>query len=91
MPRGCVVQIPCPQCSGKATYVVCTFHTEAEQLVRRRRCRFCDHRWYTVQNPEQLLSKCNIKWTGRSRIVQIQDEVQCLDPAAAEPPASSGG
>lgn len=74
MPRGCVVQIPCPQCGGRATYVVCTFRTEAEQLVRRRRCQFCDHRWYTVQDPEQTLSQYNIKWTGRSRIVSLTHE-----------------
>lgn len=74
MPRGCVVQIPCPQCGGKATYVVCTFHTETEQLVRRRRCKFCDHRWYTIQDPEQPLSKYVIKWNGRSRTVSLTDQ-----------------
>jgi transcriptional regulator NrdR family protein len=74
MPRGCAVQIPCPKCSGKSTYVVCTYHTETEQLVRRRRCRFCDHRWYTIQGPEQPLSQYSIKWKGRSRIVSLVDQ-----------------
>lgn len=73
MSRGCAVQIPCPQCGGKATYVVCTFHTDDEKLVRRRHCRFCDHRWYTIQGPEQPLSKYSIKWKGKSRIVSLID------------------
>jgi transcriptional regulator NrdR family protein len=74
MPRGCVVQIPCPQCGGNATYVVCTYHTETEQLVRRRHCKFCDHRWYTIQSPEKPLSQYLIKWKGRSRIVSLIDQ-----------------
>jgi transcriptional regulator NrdR family protein len=53
--------------------VVCTFHTEAEQLVRRRHCQFCDHRWYTVQSAEQPLSQYSIKWKGKSRIVSLID------------------
>jgi transcriptional regulator NrdR family protein len=53
--------------------VVCTFHTEAEQLVRRRHCQSCDHRWYTVQSAEQPLSQYSIKWKGKSRIVSLID------------------
>jgi transcriptional regulator NrdR family protein len=75
MSRGCAVQIPCPQCGGKATYVVCTFHTDDEQLVRRRHCQFCDHRWYTVQSAEQPLSKYRIKWKPGKRIVELTDEI----------------
>jgi len=68
------VQISCPQCGGKNTYVVCTYHTERHELIRRRHCRFCDHRWYTIQDPEQPLSKYRIKWKPGKRIVDLTDD-----------------
>jgi transcriptional regulator NrdR family protein len=75
MSRSGAIQIRCPQCGGRNTHVVCTFHTEAEQLVRRRHCQFCDHRWYTVQSAEQPLSKYRIKWKPDKRIVELTDEI----------------
>jgi transcriptional regulator NrdR family protein len=74
MPRGLTTQIPCVKCSGKNTHVVCTYQTAAGQIVRRRHCRFCDHRWYTIQDPEQPLSKYRIKWKPGKRIVELTDE-----------------
>lgn len=75
MPRGLAVQLPCPQCRGKNTYVVATFHTDKSQIVRRRHCKSCEHRWYTQQLPEQSLSQYKIKWTKRgTRIIEILED-----------------
>lgn len=72
MPRGLAVQLPCPDCHGTNTYVVCTKHTTDGDLIRRRVCRACNHRWYTQQKPEQLLSPYAIRWNHRgSRYVEV--------------------
>jgi len=74
MPRGLAIQIPCPQCGGSRTYVVATYHTEHDELIRRRRCDFCNHRWYTRQQPEQPVSQYRIKWKPGKRIVELTDD-----------------
>lgn len=40
--------------------VVATFHTEDSDLVRRRHCLFCSHRWYTFQPLEVPVSKAQM-------------------------------
>ena len=52
----------CPNCKGLAVRVVCTKTGEDGVTVRRRRCDNCKHRWYTVQYPEAVVSKDEIKW-----------------------------
>jgi DNA-directed RNA polymerase subunit M/transcription elongation factor TFIIS len=74
MPRGLAIQIPCPQCSSRNTYVVSTYHTVDYAMVRRRHCRSCNHRWYTQQQPEQPLDSYRIKWIDRQQhIVELTD------------------
>ena len=34
--------------------------------IRRRKCKHCDHRYYTAQSPEEVISKYQIKWSGSS-------------------------
>jgi len=66
------VQIPCPQCGSRVTYVVCTYHTVNYTMVRRRCCKTCGHRWYTQQQPEQPLDSYQIKWINKQRhIVEL--------------------
>ena len=47
----------CPKCRVYETRVVNTAFTEAREIVRRRRCAICDHRWYTIQMAEALLDE----------------------------------
>lgn len=75
MPRGLAIQVPCPMCQGTSTRVVATKHTDQGLLVRRRCCEDCDHRWYTLQTPEEVLSPYRIKWTRRgTRFVELVDD-----------------
>jgi transcriptional regulator NrdR family protein len=64
----------CPQCGEQTVYVTCTYPAQDEQLVRRRHCKSCDHKWYTLQAPEQPLSPYRIEWTHGTRNVRLLDE-----------------
>lgn len=32
------------------------------RIIRRRHCRSCDHRWYTIQQPEAEISQYDLVW-----------------------------
>ena len=60
----------CPSCDSPShqTRVVLTTRTQEDQVVRRRHCKACDHRWYTIQGKEQLLDGVAINWSGRDKV-----------------------
>lgn len=66
---------PCPKCGGPTT-VVSNFNTEnTDEIVRRRRCKDCGHRWYTIQERERLLESYRIAWhskSGNKRIIRLR-------------------
>lgn len=39
----------CPKCSSSALRVPITNNRLADQVVRRRQCADCGHRWFTVE------------------------------------------
>jgi len=52
----------CPQCQSNSARVVLTKKTLDNQIVRRRSCPECGHRWYTLQYPEIEVSSDEIYW-----------------------------
>jgi len=52
----------CPKCSHVRTRVVLTKRATNGVTIRRRFCPVCDHRWYSVQYPEVVVDKDEIKW-----------------------------
>jgi len=49
-----------------------TAYADGDQIVRRRHCQGCEHRWYTLQAPELLLPNDAFRWiekAGRRRTV----------------------
>ncbi len=48
-------ECPCCGTPGLNTYIKTTFYTENQEIIRYRRCRNCDHRWFTYQEPEMSL------------------------------------
>jgi len=52
----------CPECNSIRVRVVVTAPASNDSVVRRRKCLVCDHRWYTVQTPEQLLPQDQLQW-----------------------------
>ena len=52
----------CPECASNSARVVLTKKTKEAQIVRRRRCDSCGHRWYTLQYPEINISEEEVYW-----------------------------
>lgn len=50
----------CPACGAWITKVVMTkADFSCDELIRRRHCNFCDHRFYTRQVREEIV---DVKW-----------------------------
>jgi|LakMenE18May11ns_1017448.scaffolds.fasta_scaffold9160989_2 transcriptional regulator NrdR family protein len=67
-------QVPCVECGSVLTSVVSTSKLRNGLIVRRRRCRTCDHKWYTEQAPEIVLSPYRLIWNGR-KVFALKDDV----------------
>jgi len=61
----------CPACGSFNCRVVSTKRVVEGpyEVVRRRRCVTCDHRWYTAQEPEVNIGY--ISWAGTGDQVRI--------------------
>jgi transcriptional regulator NrdR family protein len=53
------IQTRCPNCEAFCTYVTVT-NTMFKYIMRSRKCTACDHRWYTYQTHEQVVSRYDI-------------------------------
>jgi transcriptional regulator NrdR family protein len=52
----------CPNCGAWITKVILTkFDDECANVVRRRHCEYCGHRFYTKQHHEELVE---VKWVN---------------------------
>ena len=50
----------CPSCGAWITKVVHTkLDDDCEQIIRRRHCEYCDHRFYSAQTIERVVE---VKW-----------------------------
>lgn len=58
------VEFPCPKCRGVKSRVVSTHSQDDGVRVRARKCLECGHRWFTAQDPEYLVRRDSISWTG---------------------------
>lgn len=56
----------CPRCGCKQTIMVLVRTDPTGIKIRRRKCKHCDHRYYTAQSPEEVISKYQLKWSGSS-------------------------
>ena len=70
------VGTPCPNCGSLITRVVNTTRSIDGQIVRRRWCEFCDHRYYTAQTAERFIPEGGMEWlsvprTQRTRPVRL--------------------
>ena len=56
----------CPECRSRRIHVVVTRpSTDNCHILRRRHCRTCDHRWYTLQDSERIVTGADFTWVGR--------------------------
>ena len=53
----------CPQCGSLVSRVILSRRAVVgKHVVRRRACNACTHRWYSIQPPEELVSKYQLVW-----------------------------
>ncbi len=55
----------CPHCNHPHLKVILTQRTELEEIIRRKHCLVCGHRFYTMQPPEQPISQYDLQWPPR--------------------------
>ena len=62
-------QIKCPVCNSKKTKVVLVKDCVSNQadIVRRRHCTECDHRFYTAQTEEEHIDK--VEYGNHGKII----------------------
>ena len=75
------VGTPCPNCGSLITRVVNTTRSTDGKIVRRRWCKFCDHRYYTAQITERVVPDTSVEWLSvpksqRTRPFRLLEAVQ---------------
>lgn len=64
----------CPSCESKNIGVISTHRIPSTlETVRYRKCRDCDHKWYSVQPPEIPVEKWQVEWSQ-----DFKDKVKIL-------------
>ena len=71
-----VIDPLCEKCSGYTWVVGTAFDELTHRIVRRRKCRDCSHRFYTVQAEEIHLSPSQrVEYVARGqRLVRVVEE-----------------
>lgn len=63
----------CPMCDYPHSKVVMTKPEKAtKKLIRRRACKACDHRWYTIQELEQCISGYQLQWKRCGKVETVE-------------------
>ena len=61
--KGFFSPFPCPKCHAATTGVVKTEHNTSGEIIRRRRCRMCEHAFITT---ESITTKNAVRRKARS-------------------------
>ena len=61
----------CPECGGFDSKIVSMCWTWCNRLVRRRACADCGHRWYTIQDQEELIRGTDLVWDGYGKTDRV--------------------
>ena len=71
-----VIDPLCEKCGGHTWVVGTAFDEITHQIVRRRKCRECSHRFYTLQQEEIYLSPTQrVNYVARGqRLVRVTEE-----------------
>ena len=59
----------CPKCRHPLTRVTRSGAEDGGEIVRRRVCEACDHRFYTMQEPEYVVAEPRLKWLRSGPVV----------------------
>ena len=61
----------CPECGGFDSKIVAMCWTWCNRRVRRRACADCGHRWYTIQDQEELIRGTDLVWDGYGKTDRV--------------------
>lgn len=59
------VMCPCPKCREPLSEVLNVSAEDGGDTVRQRKCPACGHRWFTLQEPEYIISADKIEWAEK--------------------------
>ena len=77
MPTRAVMDPLCEKCGGYTWVIQTSFDEVTHQIVRRRQCRECSHRFYTAQPEELYLSPGQrVEYVAKGqRLVRVVERV----------------
>ncbi len=55
----------CENCGDRNSSVTLTRTLATGEIVRRRECLGCNHKWYTRQSAEETIETWRVAWIGR--------------------------
>lgn len=70
MASGRWMRCRCPVCRHEVTIVVQSADQADGRIVRRRKCAACDHRWFTVQEPEYLVPASQVTYPSKRMVLR---------------------
>ena len=56
------IVFPCPKCREPLTQVVNVSSNDGGETLRQRKCPACEHKWFTLQEPEYLVPSNRVTW-----------------------------
>lgn len=77
----------CPACQSQLGRVVLTREVEKGVVVRRRHCKACENRWYTLQPAEVVIDQSALAWSGHG----AEGKLRLLDRSLVPAPATADG
>jgi hypothetical protein len=63
------IACPCPKCRHPLTRVTRSGAEDGGEIVRRRLCEACGHRFYTCQEPEYVVAERRLQWLRSGPVV----------------------
>ena len=64
----------CPKCGEKTTVVDNSFNPGTNELSRRRRCKVCNHEFFTIEFEVECTEQFNKDWYDHHRTTALTIE-----------------
>jgi transcriptional regulator NrdR family protein len=72
----------CPKCGGKRLKAVATNGHEKDRIIRKRRCSYCEHVFYTVElaAPGELMRWVRVDDWGQTKPTILAETRLVVEP-----------
>lgn len=64
----------CPKCGGKTTVFDSSFNSETNEYYRARRCRVCNHEFFTMEFEVEYNEQFKKDWNNNHRLTALDNE-----------------